>query len=63
MVTHTNIWENLKQQGVKDVYIKAIKSIYNNNKDRIKLETLRPSFPIEKDVRQGNQQVGLKQLD
>lgn len=54
MVTHISIWESLKQQSVEDIYIKAIKSIYNNNKGRIKLETLGPSFPIERGVRQGD---------
>lgn len=53
-VTHSSIWKSLEQQGVEDEYINVIKSIYNNNTGKIKLETLGPSFSIERGVRQGD---------
>ncbi|GBP23084.1 Craniofacial development protein 2 [Eumeta japonica] len=53
-VTHLSIWESLKEQGVADIYIKVIKSIYKNNTGRIKLESLGPLFHIERGVRQGD---------
>lgn len=37
-----------------DTHIELVKSIYNNNKDRIKLEGISLNFPIESTVRQGN---------
>lgn len=53
-MAHTRIWEVLKEQGVEDTYIQVIRSIYNNNTGRIKLETLGPTFPINRGVRQGD---------
>lgn len=53
-VIHNSIWESLKEQGVDETYIKIIQSIYKNNKGKIKLETLGPSFSIERGVRHGD---------
>lgn len=53
-VSHNSIWESLAEQGVEEVYIKTIQSIYKNNKGRIKLETIGPCFPIKRGVRQGD---------
>ncbi|KAG6454358.1 hypothetical protein O3G_MSEX008707, partial [Manduca sexta] len=53
-VTHASIWESLKEQRVNEKYIRVIRSIYSNNKGKIKLETLGKSFPIERGVRQGD---------
>nr|XP_034833605.1 uncharacterized protein LOC117990222 [Maniola hyperantus] len=53
-VTHASIWDSLKEQKVSEVYIETIRSIYNNNMGRIKMETLGPSFPIQRGVRQGD---------
>ncbi|KAJ0178761.1 hypothetical protein K1T71_005536 [Dendrolimus kikuchii] len=44
----------LKDQGVSEIYIEVIKSIYKNNTGRIKLETLGTSFRIGRGVRQGD---------
>ncbi|GBP16133.1 Probable RNA-directed DNA polymerase from transposon BS [Eumeta japonica] len=48
-VTHSSIWERLKEHEVPDIYINIIKSIYNTNIGRIKLETLGPAFHIEEE--------------
>ncbi|GBP01096.1 LINE-1 retrotransposable element ORF2 protein [Eumeta japonica] len=53
-VTHDSIWQSLKELEVDEVYIKVIRNIYSNSIGRIKLETLGPSFPIERGVRQGD---------
>ncbi|GBP39263.1 Retrovirus-related Pol polyprotein from type-1 retrotransposable element R2 [Eumeta japonica] len=53
-VTHSSIWESLKEHEVPDIYINIIKSIYNTNIGRIKLETLGPALHIERGVRQGD---------
>lgn len=53
-VSHSSIWESLREQEVADKYIKVIRSIYNNNSSRVKLETIGPSFPIKRGVRQGD---------
>lgn len=53
-VSHNSIWESLAEQGVEEVYIKTIQNIYNNNKGRIKLESIGPRFPIQRGVRQGD---------
>ncbi|GBP15079.1 Ras-related protein Rab-3 [Eumeta japonica] len=53
-VTHSSIWESLKEHEVPDLYLNIIKSIYNTNIGRIKLETLGPAFHIERGVRQGD---------
>lgn len=53
-ISHTSIWEALREQEVESEYIKVIKSIYNNNTGRVKLEKTGPSFPIQRGVRQGD---------
>jgi hypothetical protein len=53
-VSYTSIWKTMKEQEVEDIYINVIKSIYNNNIGRVKLETLGPCFNIERGVRQGD---------
>lgn len=51
---HKFIWQSLKEQGVANVYIGLIESIYKGSNSRIKLETKGHSFPINKGVRQGD---------
>lgn len=53
-ISHSSIWDSLKEQGVDDRYINTIKSIYRNNTSRVKLETIGPYFPVRRGVRQGN---------
>ncbi|GBP67407.1 Retrovirus-related Pol polyprotein from type-2 retrotransposable element R2DM; Endonuclease [Eumeta japonica] len=53
-ISHEEIWDSLKYQGIPTVYINIIKSIYAKNKARIKLESLGETFKIERGVRQGD---------
>lgn len=53
-VSHSSIWKALEEQGVDNQYIQIIKNIYNINTGRVKLETIGPSFPIKRGVRQGD---------
>ncbi|GBP28564.1 Retrovirus-related Pol polyprotein from type-2 retrotransposable element R2DM; Endonuclease [Eumeta japonica] len=53
-ISHEEIWDSLKNQGIPTVYIKIIKSIYAKSKARIKLESLGETFKIERRVRQGD---------
>ncbi|KAI8437727.1 hypothetical protein MSG28_011961 [Choristoneura fumiferana] len=53
-VSHNYIWETLTTQNVESEYIQVIKSIYNNSKSRVQLETAGSWFPIKRGVRQGD---------
>lgn len=53
-ISHTSIWESLKNQGISSSYITTIKNIYSDNEARIQLDTLGRKFKIEKGVRQGD---------
>lgn len=53
-ISHNNIWHTLETQEVQEKYIRVIKSIYENSKSRVKLETIGPWFPIQRGVRQGD---------
>lgn len=53
-IKHKFIWLSLKQQGVDDIYIELIKSIYKKSKSSIKLESKGDPFPINRGVRQGD---------
>ncbi|GBP28313.1 Retrovirus-related Pol polyprotein from type-1 retrotransposable element R2 [Eumeta japonica] len=53
-ISHEEIWDSLKNQGIPTVYIKIIKSIYAKSKARIKLESLGETLKIERGVRQGD---------
>ncbi|GBP64503.1 Retrovirus-related Pol polyprotein from type-1 retrotransposable element R2 [Eumeta japonica] len=53
-ISHTAIWESLRNQGIPTVYINTIKNIYYNSKARVQLETLGETFQVKRGVRQGD---------
>lgn len=53
-ISHTAIWESLRNQGIPTVYINIIKTIYSNSKARVQLETLGETFQVKRGVRQGD---------
>lgn len=53
-ISHTAIWESLRNQGIPTTYINIIKNIYSNCKARIQLETLGEAFQVKRGVRQGD---------
>lgn len=53
-ISHTAIWESLRNQGIPTVYINTIKNIYSNSKARVQLETLGETFQVKRGVRQGD---------
>lgn len=52
-ISHNFIWETLTSQNVENEYIQVIKSLYNNSKSRIRLETTGPWFLVERGVKRG----------
>ena len=48
------MWEAMKRQGVKNVYIKAVRNLYSGNISCVKIgNTLSSSFMVDRGLRQG----------
>lgn len=53
-VEHNYIWTALRNQQIHPDFIKTMKSIYRNNKAKIKTDRIGRSFEIKRGVRQGD---------
>lgn len=58
-VSHESIYyesmrRTLREHDVEEEYINILRNIYNKCSSRVKLETVGPSFPIKRGVRQGD---------
>lgn len=53
-VSHTQLWESLKEQGIPTKYISILKAIYSKTSAQIRLEKIGDTFPIKRGVKQGD---------
>ncbi|KAG7298024.1 hypothetical protein JYU34_018785 [Plutella xylostella] len=53
-VSHSQLWESLKEQGIPTKYISILKAIYSKTSAQIRLEKIGDTFPIKRGVKQGD---------